>query len=178
MVFWSWGNLKIQTCFFMQGRAVPNVSSLKHVRSINSLGVKDKLQAFFFSVKYVCQPKTVAEKYKDGNHQKGPGMQKSIWKRIIFFDKSTYVDALFPYKRRLGKALFYNSVILFQTAGYSRIFTEFSRSLCSDPSRLLFFFLVYNIFLISGKFRQVTSMRTQMCELDVSQSNHVFAYNI
>lgn len=62
----------------MQGRAVPNVSSLKQVRSINSLGVKDKLQAFFFSVKYVCQPKTVAEKYKDGNHQKGPGMQKSI----------------------------------------------------------------------------------------------------
>ena len=41
-----------------------------------------------------------------------------------------------------------------------------------------YFFLVYNIFLISGKFRQDTSMRTQMCELDVSQSNHVFAYNI
>ena len=43
---------------------------------------------------------------------------------------------------------------------------------------IIIIFLVYNIFFISGKFRQDTSMRTQMCELDVSQSNHVFAYNI
>lgn len=43
---------------------------------------------------------------------------------------------------------------------------------------MIIFFLVYNIFLISGKLRQDSSMRTQMCELDVSQSNHVFAYNI
>lgn len=69
----------------MQGRAVPNVSSLKHVRSINSLGVKDKLQAFFFSVKYVCQPKTVAEKYKDWKSSKRARDAKVNLKKDYFF---------------------------------------------------------------------------------------------
>lgn len=110
--------------------------------------------------------------------KKGQGCKSQSEKGLFFLTKARMLMHCFHTKEDLVKLYFTTQSFLFQTAGYSRIFTEFSRSLCSDPSRLLFFFLVYNIFLISGKFRQDTSMRTQMCELDVSQSNHVFAYNI
>ena len=109
--------------------------------------------------------------------KKGQGCKSQSEKGLFFLTKTRMLMHCFHTKEDLVKLYFTTQSFCFKRLDILEYSLNFQGVYVQIPADY-YFFLVYNIFLISGKFRQDTSMRTQMCELDVSQSNHVFAYNI
>ena len=123
---------------------------------------------------YVNQ-KLLPENIKTEIIKKGQGCKSQSEKGLFFLTKARMLMHCFHTKEDLVKLYVTTQSFCFKRLDILEYSLNF-QGVRSQP--IIIFFLVYNIFLISGKFRQDTSMRTQMCELDVSQSNHVFAYNI